>query len=251
MAWKLVPFKPVVKPAVNAVRYSQLTPLRWHLSLKLFRIIAFGYGHRRSAVRLASLDAAGEPLPWITYPAIEFLKQLDLSDKDVFEYGCGGSTIFWGRQARHVDSVEHEPEFYELVGPALRANCSLRLERDPEAYLHAVARRGEPYDVIMIDGHSRVRCAETVVPYLREGGMVILDNSDWFHQASAALRGAGLIEVDMTGFSPINEFTSTTSFYFDRRYNFAPKADRQPVGGIGSKPKPYFPKVTAPAVASK
>ena len=228
---------------------SRLTPLRWHLTLNLFRIVAFGYGHLRSAARLASVDAAGEPIPWITYPAIEFLKQLDLSDKDVFEYGCGGSTIFWGRQARHVDSVEHVPEFYEMIRPTLGANCNLRLERDPEAYLHAVALRGEPYDVIVIDGHSRVRCAETVVPYLRDGGMVILDNSDWFHQASAILRGAGLIEVDMTGFAPINDYTSATSFYFDRRYNFSPKADRQPVGGIGSKPKPYFPKVTAPADA--
>ena len=195
---------------------------------------------------MRSIDAAGEPVPWITYPAIEFLKQLDLSTKTVFEYGCGGSTIFWSRVAKQVDSVEHEEEFYRELRSDLPVNCNLSLEIYPEEYINAIARRGEPYDIIVIDGHSRVRCSTVVPRYLRPGGFIILDNSDWFHEASRNLRDADLIEIDMAGLAPINDFVSTTSFYFHRDFRGTPKADRQPVGAVGSIPKPYFPKVTGP-----
>jgi hypothetical protein len=195
---------------------------------------------------MSSVDANGEPIPWITYPAIEFLKQLDLRDLTVFEYGCGGSTVFWSRIAKRVDSVEHEEEFHRLFAPALPANCTLALEVFPEAYVNAPARGG-PYDIIVIDGHSRVKCSEVAPRHLKPGGFIILDNSDWFHEASENLRNADLIEVDLAGMGPISDFVSTTSFYFHREFRGKPKANRQPVGAIGSIPKPYFPKVTGPA----
>jgi hypothetical protein len=222
----------------------------WMRSLRAYRIFSLQYGHLRSAATMRSIDRAGEPLPWITYPAVEFLKQLDLSDKSVFEYGCGGSTIFWGRAARTVDSVEHVEDFYREIRPMLPSNCSLSLEIYPEAYLNAIARRGEPYDVIVIDGHSRVACSRIAPAYLKPGGFIVLDNSEWFYEAAANLREADLIEVDMSGFAPINDFVSTTSFFFHRDYRVKPKADRQPVGAIGSVPKPNFSKVTGPAERS-
>ena len=43
----------------------------------------------------------------------------------------------------------------------------------------------------------------------------------------------------MSGFGPINDYTSTTSFYFDRRFAFLPKQGRQPVPGIGSRPNTF------------
>ena len=245
-SWRLVPFKSVLRPAVRGILSSRAMPGCWMRSLRAYRILSFDYGHLRSAASLRSIDAAGQPVPWITYPAIEFLKQLDLSDKTVFEYGCGGSTVFWSRAAKQVDSVEHVEEFYREVLPTLPANCNLTLEIHPEKYIHAVGRRGEPYDIIVIDGHSRVRCSTVAPKYLKPGGFIILDNSDWFWEASANLRDADLIEVDMAGIAPINDFVSTTSFYLHREFRGRPKASRQPTGAIGSQPKPFFPKVTGP-----
>jgi hypothetical protein len=246
MSWRMVPFKQAFRPVVRGILSSRAMPGCWMRSLRAHRILSFQYGHLRSAATMRSIDASGEPVPWITYPAIEFLKQLDLSDRTVFEYGCGGSTVFWSRMAKHVDSVEHVEEFYREVLPTLPGNCHLTLEVYPDDYVQAVARRGEPYDVIVIDGHSRVRCSTIAPKYLKPGGLIILDNSDWFHEASANLRQADLIEVDMAGLAPINDFVSTTSFYFHREFRCAPRGDRQPVGAIGSMPKPYFPKVTGP-----
>jgi hypothetical protein len=246
LSWKVVPFKRLIKPTVHKVLSSRLMPGCWMRAFRLLRILAFDYGHLKSSAIMRSIDAAGKPLPWITYPAIAFLLQLDLSDKKVFEYGCGASTIFWSGLAKHVDSVEDNEAFCREIWPALPPNCHLSLEPFPEEYIHAVVR-GAPYDIIVIDGHSRVRCSEVAAKYLKPGGFIILDNSDWFHQASANLRNADLIEVDMAGMAPISDFVSTTSFYFHREFRGEPKADRQPVGAIGSIPKPNFPKVTGPS----
>jgi hypothetical protein len=246
LTWRAVPFKTSVKPIVHAILSSRAMPGCWLRSFRAYRIMSIEYGHLRSAATLRSIDAAGQPLPWITYPAIEFLKQLNLADKTVFEYGCGGSTLFWSRVAKQVDSVEHVDEFYQEVRQHLPGNCSVSLEIYPDDYIQAIRRRGGPYDIIVIDGHSRVRCSEVAPAYLKPGGFIILDNSDWFPEASANLRQADLIEVDMAGIAPINDFVSTTSFYFHREFRGTPRCDRQPVGAIGSQPKPNFPRVTGP-----
>jgi hypothetical protein len=240
-SWSLTPFKSAVKPLINKMRYSRAAPRCWARSFRLFKIISFRYGHIRSTALMRSVDADGQPIPWITYPAIEFLKQLDFSDKTVFEYGCGGSTVFWGRVAASVTSVEHVEEFYREIKPMLPSNCTLHLATSREEYIHAVAR-GAPHDIVVIDGHSRVRCSEIAAQYLRPGGFIILDNSDWFSEASLNLRSADLIEVDMAGIAPIGDHVSTTSFYFRRDFRASPKFDRQPVPAIGSIPKPAFPR---------
>ena len=47
----------------------------------------------------------GRPVPWMTYPAICYLEQLDFSQKRVFEYGCGSSTAYWAKRALRTISV--------------------------------------------------------------------------------------------------------------------------------------------------
>ena len=42
------------------------------------------------------VDRDGNPLPWYTYPAIEYLSQFDYGEKTIFEFGCGYSSLFWG-----------------------------------------------------------------------------------------------------------------------------------------------------------
>ena len=58
------------------------------------KIFLVNYGFFKSVLRRASIDRRGLPIPWYTYPAIDFLVQIDFSDKTVFEYGCGNSTLW-------------------------------------------------------------------------------------------------------------------------------------------------------------
>jgi hypothetical protein len=245
VAWRATPFKETIRPIARVVSDAVWAPWNWARTARVCRILAVEYGHLRSAATMSAVDAAGEPLPWITYPAIEFLARLDFSSKSVFEYGCGNSTRYWGGRAARVVSVEHVPPFYEQIAPTLSPNCELLLRSPAEVYIGSLAafsrRQGRGFDVIVIDGHSRVRCAEHAADYLAPGGMIILDNSDWFPDAATHLRDAGLIEASFTGFAPISDFTSTTSVFFHREFEFPYRRNR--IGGIGSVPKPKFDRV--------
>ncbi|HYM29915.1 MAG TPA: hypothetical protein VEU47_01360 [Candidatus Cybelea sp.] len=186
------------------------------------------YGHWNSAARREAVDGQGKPVPWYTYPAIEYLKQLDFSDCDVFEFGSGNSTLFWGPRCRSLVSVEDDAVWYERVKPRLGANTTYLLEADRDKYPEAIGRFGRQFDVIVVDGSVRKRCGEAAVKHLKPGGLIVLDNSDWFPNTAAILRRAGLLQVDMHGFGPINSYTSTTSLFFHRAFDRKTTSGRQP-----------------------
>ena len=60
-------------------------------------------------------DAKGDPVLWMTYSAIDFLESLDLSACRVFEYGSGGSTLFWQKRCASIVSVEHFSPWYRKM----------------------------------------------------------------------------------------------------------------------------------------
>jgi len=201
-------------------------------------------------------------LPWFTYPAIEALNNWDLSDKRVFEYGSGFSTLFWASRAKEVVSVEHDRAWYEKIAGLAPKNVRLILapiEKDepnpnpsPETleqcntYAEAIDGR---FNIIVVDGYARYRvrylCAQAALPHLDPNGFIILDNSDWLPASALMLRRAGLIEVDLSGPVPGNNHYQTTSFFFSREINFKPAASRQPKLPVGGRPDNWEKKLEA------
>ncbi len=189
-------------------------------------------------------------VPWFTYPAIEALKNWDLSDKRVFEYGSGYSTLFWAARAKEVLSVEHDRAWYEKIVKLAPPNVRLILapidekeEPTPEsleqfkAYAEAI---DGCFQIIVIDGYARSRvryqCAQMALPHLDSNGLIILDNSDWLPASAMFLRQAELIEVDLSGPVPGNNHSQTTSFFLARGFNFRPASARQPKMPVGGRP---------------
>src|SRR5215218_1655637 len=72
-------------------------------------------------------DRENNYVPWFTYPAIEALKNWDLADKRVFEYGSGYSTLFWASRAKEVVSVEHNRDWYEKIAGLAPSNARVIL----------------------------------------------------------------------------------------------------------------------------
>jgi hypothetical protein len=218
-------------------------------SLRAGMVLWRDYAHLRSVVAQRAIDKDGRATPWYTYPAIEFLAQLDFRDKAIFEYGCGMSTLFWARAAGRVVSVEDNEEWYDQIAKQVPGNCRLMLETDVARIPSAIERAGGDFDVIVVDGPARggtrLKCCEAALPHLRAGGLVILDNSDWLPESARFLREHGLLEVDMTGFAPVCAHVQTTSLFFDRAFNIAPIGERQPSGGRGWRPdnweRPFLP----------
>jgi hypothetical protein len=202
-----------------------------------FKILSLGFGQFRSIRQWASVDRDGNPIPWYAYPAIEYIKQLDISDKTVFEYGSGNSSIFWSRRCRKLVSVESDREWYSKVQPMMPDGADYLFLSRKEEYIKSITRYPYDFDVIIIDGLHRYECALEALTKLKHDGFIILDNSDWMEKTSELLRSSDLIEVDMSGFGPINNYTTTTSFYFRRGVNLRPGHDRQPIHGVGSLPR--------------
>lgn len=55
------------------------------------------------------------PLPWYTYPAIEFLSARPFRDRSVREFGGGQSTLRWVACARRDLTIEREVSRYLVL----------------------------------------------------------------------------------------------------------------------------------------
>lgn len=187
------------------------------------------------------LDRDGNPIPWYTYPAIEYLSQFDYASKKIFEFGCGYSSAFWAARAQKVTSIEDKETWFAKWQQEFNAeNLEIRLRDEGEQYENAIFEDGEKYDVIVVDGKRREKCATVAVKALVDGGIIILDDSDRintseeYRKAVSALKAADLIQVDFYGFCPMNCYTKTTSVFLSRNFNFASKHEVQPFNGWGN-----------------
>ncbi len=205
-------------------------------SLRNYRTLSVGHGQYVSMRRRESIDAARNPIPWYTYPALAYLDQIDFSRSVVFEYGSGNSTLYWARRCKRIVSVEHDPAWHATVHGQCPANVEHRLIPDATAYAAAIREYEHEFDVVIIDGIARYECARMAVDKLAGSGILILDNADRESDTAAFLRSTDLLEVDMTGFGPINNYPWTTSLFFGRSARPRPRHDRQPVHGIGTDP---------------
>lgn len=221
---------------------KELFPLRELRRLKRWlairrsigRILFVDCGFGLSLGRGEPLDVAGDPVPWYTYPAIHYLAQLDFADKTVFEFGSGNSTRYWSARASRVTAVEHDAAWHERVVGNLAANATVILETDARLYPGVIGLEGYLYDVIVVDGQERRACCHAALRCLAPGGMVILDNADWHHRCAEVLRDGGLIEVDFSGFGPLNGYSWTTSIFLHREFAFKPRGSAQPTHGPGA-----------------
>lgn len=161
-------------------------------------------------------------------PAIEYLSQLNLSDKSIFEWGSGNSSLFFAQRSKEIISIESDREWYNYISQNLLPNQKVFFQ--PEAnFVESIDDISTKFDIIIIDSLRRYECALKAISYLKEGGFIILDNSDWHPKTSKCLREkADLIEVDLHGFGPINEYSWTTSLYFHREFRFCPRDNIQP-----------------------
>jgi hypothetical protein len=197
------------------------------------RLICVRQGFAKSVIQGKPVDRNGNPCPWYTYASIEYLRQFDFSNKYVFEYGAGYSSLFWAKRAKRVASVESDPVWYEAIRQSLQANQELLLATTKDEYVHSVASLERPFDVIVIDGKWRNACADLSPLHLRDGGMVIFDNSDRYAAACSRIRDAGFFQIDFNGLGPINGYAWTTSIFVrgatELQEGFSPPT---PLGGL-------------------
>lgn len=199
------------------------------------------YAVERSIDEQTCIDKDGNPIPWYTYPAIEYLSQFDYADKRVFEFGCGNSSKFWAARAKQVVSVEDNSEWFAKWQHELQApNQQVLLRPEGETYENAILEQEVMFDVIIVDGKRRAECCAQAVQKLNTGGFIVLDDSDRvntseeYRRGIEILRAANLLQVDFFGCCPMNNYSKTTSLFLSRDFNFKTKQEIQPYNGIGN-----------------
>lgn len=174
------------------------------------------YGWFKSYQSKRSVGTGGNPIPWITYPCIRFLEKRLKAHFLVFEWGSGGSTLWWSQVARKVISVEHDEEWGKRVSSELPANCQLiKYPKDAPEYVECV-KEIKDVDIIIIDGRNRVSCAKACPESLSSKGIIIWDNTDRseYEAGIKYLKESGFRNVDFIGMSPIVGIECTTSIFY-------------------------------------
>src|SRR6185437_13275632 len=68
----------------------------------------FDIGWTNSITTGNIVDRSDNPLPWVTYPFIAFIAERLDASFEVFEFGCGNSTLYYAGKAAGVTSVEND-----------------------------------------------------------------------------------------------------------------------------------------------
>jgi len=209
--------------------------------LKFIEMWENDFGIKRTIDEKVCVDRDNNPIPWYTYPAIEYISQFDFSDKTIFEFGCGYSSLFWAKRAKKVISIEDNLKWFEKWQQEFNEpNLDIRWRDEGKIYENAIFEENQKYDVIVIDGKRRFECAKAAIQKLADSGMIILDDSDRvntsdeYKKAIKELQSANLLQVDFYGFCPMNVYTKATTIFFKRDFNFVSKFDVQPVNGLGN-----------------
>jgi len=111
---------------------------------------------------------SGLIMPWYTLPMLQWLKKQDVSEWEVFEYGCGYSTIWWRANCDSVTSIDSNKLWAKAIG----------IEYFSKALANYVSCSGDGqnYDCIIIDGDFREECMNHARYNVKPAGFLIIDN---------------------------------------------------------------------------
>jgi SAM-dependent methyltransferase len=184
----LVDFRPGIIFTLKNRRFDHWTPqyLRYRLQAAI-----------RAALRPEE--------PSLTPQAVRELDRRLTHDMVGVEWGSGNTTRFFARRTRHLTSFETDTSYYHWVAGTLRAegldNVDYRLiphdfeGEDDEEEMHrnpvvVAADRfaDESFDYALIDSAPRGCLSWRIATKIKPGGLLILDNANWYLPPPVTLR---------------------------------------------------------------
>ena len=223
----------------------------------------FKSGYFRSVLFNKPCDKDGNPLPLLTYPFIEYIYDLNLSEASMLEFGGGNSTLFFANKVNKIYSIEpnfnlpnswflflkkeiaesRNSEKIKLFGVDLPNNykyypdwVKLVNQRTKKVIDKILNEEQDKFDMILIDGWGFERnwIAKYLVNSLSEGGIIIVDNTYNCPQCANSLRELGFNQINFKGHGP-STHRDCTSIFFKGKIKFKPKSFRFPQYSFCSK----------------
>ena len=141
--------------------------------------------------------------PWLTADSITILnKHLQSSDNGL-EWGSGRSTIWFGKRINTLVSVETNREWHEIVSNKIAHeglhNIKLKFTAG-KTYSNLLEQTknisNDSLDFVLIDGAvNRHLTTEISIPLLKKGGLLIIDNINWFMPSPYGLAPDSITEL--------------------------------------------------------
>jgi len=165
-----------------------------------------------------SVDAAGCPIPWITYPCLSFLSPRIDPRMEVFEFGSGHSTLWWANRVSKVVSCEHDSTWYAEMKLRVGPNVRLELKTLEDGYASFIDQFPHRFHIIVVDGRDRVNCIKHSLGSLAPDGILLLDNSERLQYLPGIefLIHHGFRRLDFEGPVPVVTERSTTTIFYKR-----------------------------------
>ena len=191
----------------------------------LVRLLSLGFngylyetGWINSYLEQSPVNNKSKPLPWVTLPFIDFIKERLDKDIVVFEYGSGNSTLFLADYVKQVFSVEHDQKWFDIVTSKAQSNVELyycNLEYNSR-YCRFAETLDLKFNLIIVDGRDRVNCVLNSLEALTQDGCIVIDDSErkYYRKAIDFLEKNKFKRIDFWGIAPgLSEKKCTSVFY--------------------------------------
>lgn len=198
------------------------------------RLLPVGLRHRGD-------DPLSVGKPWMALEAVDYLDRHLTGRMSLFEWGSGGSTVFFAERVRTVRTIEHDASWgawvlgemetrgisnvdLEVIAPVEVSDFGAKepiLDNrqdyaglDFRAYVESIDEWSDAsLDVVIIDGRCRPACIRQAIPKVKPMGLLVVDNSE-----RVAYRAALSSIADWPArhfFGPVlgSSLFSRTSFY--------------------------------------
>lgn len=162
-------------------------------------------------MRNSGLGTFEYQIPWMVFGCVDFLDDWLKPEMLVFEYGSGGSTLFFASRVKNVLSIDHNPQWfkiiketieqkniknieYNLMEPIIDSDFDKKNYLNPNhflsageefsgknfsTYVKAIDKFNDDFfDLVVIDGRARQSCISQAKTKVRKGGILLLDNAD-------------------------------------------------------------------------
>jgi len=128
--------------------------------------------------------------PWIVPEALDYLRSIAKPNWAVFEWGAGGSTVWFAKECSVVITIEQSQFWKKDICKKLYnrdlCNASIRyipIREGDEYYADIILDHpDETFDLVSVDGEvtKRDQCLINSWAKVVPGGYVMLDNSNWW-----------------------------------------------------------------------
>lgn len=182
--------------------------LKGHLNLFLKDLSYFSEWRR---YRVSEKGTIGHRVPWLVFSCIGFLDKWLAKDMQVFEYGSGGSTLYFAAKTKQIISIEHDAKWfgyaqaviekagyeniqYNLIEPKAAEDSVNKDCTEPGNYVSCfIDYKGyefstyasaidqyadESFDLVIVDGRVRHSCIAHAMQKVKPNGALLLDNAD-------------------------------------------------------------------------